>query len=341
MPVASRQQRFFWVLLGFFLLLVLGFFLNICIGSVAVPVREVFAILGDPQRNLTETAVAVVWQIRLPRTVAVMLLGGALALSGFLLQTFFQNPIAGPYILGISSGSKLTVSLLMVGMLGAGYQMTASGLVATAFLGAMLAMGFVLLLAQRVPRASMLVVGGVMIGYICSALTDFVVTFADDASIVDLHNWSRGSFNGLSWSEVSMMAWVVLFSCLFVGLLAKPLGAYQLGEAYAQSLGVPIRAVRVALVLLSSILSACVTAFAGPISFVGVAVPHIVKALVKTAKAPYVLPLCFLGGAIFCLFCDLIARTVFAPVELGIGSVTALFGAPIVLSILTKKTRRA
>lgn len=202
-------------------------------------------------------------------------------------------------------------------------------------------MGFVLLISRKVKQMSMLVVSGIMIGYICSAITGFVVTFADDSNIVNLHNWSLGSFSGTSWDNVSVMA-VVVFAALFLTfLMSKPISAYQLGEGYAQNMGVNIKAFRIALILLSSILSACVTAFAGPISFVGIAVPHLIKSLMKTSKPLLVIPGCFLGGAVFCLFCDLIARTAFAPTELSISSVTAVFGAPVVIYIMIRRKRMA
>jgi len=188
----------------------------------------------------------------------------------------------------------------------------------------------------------MLVIGGVMIGYICSAVTDFVVTFADDSNIVNLHNWSMGSFSGMSWDNISVMSAVVFVSLAITFLMSKPIGAYQLGEVYARNMGVNIKLFRVQLILLSSILSACVTAFAGPISFVGIAVPHLIKSLLKTAKPILVIPACFLGGAVFCLFCDMIARTVFAPTELSISSVTAIFGAPVVIyAMFAQKSSRA
>lgn len=310
---------------------------NINLGSVRISLGEMVRILTG--RATDATAADIVWKIRMPRLAAAVLLGGALSLSGFLLQTFFNNPIAGPYVLGISSGAKLTVALLMVAVMSRGRALGAGWMIVAAFVGAMLSMGFVLLISTRVNRASMLIVSGVMVGYICSAVTDFVVTFADDASIVNLHNWSRGSFSGISWNDIHVMTWVVLVTSVLVFLLSKPIGAYQMGESYAQNMGVNIGVFRVALVLLSSILSACVTAFAGPVSFVGIAVPHIVKTLLKTAKPLWVIPVCFLGGAIFCLGCDLIARTVFSPLELSISSVTAVFGAPVVIGIMMKKRR--
>lgn len=209
-------------------------------------------------------------------------------------------------------------------------------MILAAFAGAMISMGFVLLIAGRVKKMSMLVICGVMIGYICSAATDFAVTFADDANIVNLHNWSMGSFSGMSWENIRVMAAVITVSLVLVFLMAKPISAYQMGEVYAQNMGVDIRRFRLALVLLSSILSACVTAFAGPVSFVGIAVPHLAKSLFKTAKPILMIPGCFLGGAVFCLFCDLIARTAFAPTEVSISSVTAVFGAPVVIYMMVR-----
>ena len=312
--------------------------LNISLGSFTVSPGDIWRSIV--QRGGDSTNDRIIWLIRLPRLIVGIILGGGLALSGFLLQTFFNNPIAGPYVLGISSGAKLTVAIVMVSVFGAYQAVSSAVLILAAFAGAMISMGFVLLMARRVHRMSMLIVSGVMIGYICSAITDFLITFADDANIVNLHNWSRGSFSGIAWDDIGVMVIVVLITSAIVFLMSKPIGAYQLGESYAQNMGVNINAFRVALILLSSLLSACVTAFAGPISFVGIAVPHLVKAALKTAKPIIVIPACFLGGAIFCLGCDLIARTVFAPTELSISSVTAVFGAPVVIYIMIRRRKK-
>lgn len=319
-------------------LLILLLFLNINGGSIRLSVREILAVLG--RRSSDATAVSILWNIRLPRILAALLLGGALSVSGFLLQTFFANPIAGPFVLGISSGAKLVVALVMIFLLGRGITISSLGMVGAAFVGSMISMGFVLAVSKKVNNMSMLVVCGIMIGYICSAITDFFVTFAEDSNIVNLHNWSLGSFSGTSWNSVKIMAVIVLVTLVCVFFLSKPIGAYQIGENYAQNLGVNIKALRVLLILLSSILSACVTAFAGPISFVGIAVPHLIKSLFKTAKPLVIIPAGFLGGAVFCLFCDLLARTVFAPTELSISSVTAVFGAPVVIYMMIRKQSR-
>ena len=325
----ERRTRYFFGYLILAVLTLLLLALNLGAGSVAAPVLRALANPTDGSANAR-----ILWQIRFPRALAAALLGGALSLSGFLLQTFFANPIAGPFVLGISSGAKLVVALTMIAALGQGFVLSSAALIAAAFAGSLLSMGFILLISGKVRRMSLLVICGVMIGYICSAVTDFAVTFADDSNIVNLHNWSLGSFSGTSWANVRTMAVVVLAGLLCAFLLSKPMGAYQLGEVYAANMGVNVRRFRTELILLSSLLSACVTAFAGPISFVGIAVPHLVKGLFKTAKPLVILPACFLGGAAFCLLCDLIARTVFAPTELSISSVTAVFGAPVVIWLM-------
>ena len=313
------------------------FALNLFWGSVSLtPGAVAAALLGRGEDVL---AVGSVLQLRLPRAVMVLLLGAALSAAGYLLQTFFANPIAGPFVMGVSSGAKLAVALTMVVFLQQGLLTGSATLIIAAFAGSMAAMAFVLVVARRVPRMSILVICGIMIGYICSAVTDFVVTFAEDSDIVNLHGWSQGSFSGMSWSNVAISAAVIGITFVITFLMAKPIGAYQLGEAYAQSMGVNIKVFRIALILLSSILSACVTAFAGPISFVGIAVPFLVKQSLGTSRPLVVIPGTFLGGAVFCMMCDLIARMAFAPLELSISTVTSIFGAPVVIFMMLRRKR--
>ncbi len=257
----NRTYRYIAVLICLGILAFLFFILNICIGSVRVSLTEFAGQKGS------ETITKILWDIRLPRAAAVLILGGALSLAGYLLQTFFNNPIAGPFVLGISSGAKMAVALVMVFLMGRGARVSSFAMILAAFLGAMLSMGFVLLMSRKINNMSMLVVSGVMIGNICSAITELVVTFAEDADIVNLHNWSRGSFSGMTWDNVKVMAAVVSVTVLAVFLMSKPLAAYQLGDAYARNVGVNIRLLRVCIVVFSSILSACIVAFAGPISF--------------------------------------------------------------------------
>lgn len=336
---AGRQVRIAGAFLLLIMLLLLSLIWSACSGSVSVPIMEFLQELREPK--LRGMAWTIIWEIRLPRALAALILGGALALSGYLLQTFFHNPIAGPFVLGISSGSKLLVALVMVGFLEWNITINSGMLVAAAFAGALLSMLFVLLVARKMEQMAMLIVGGVMIGYICSAITDFVVTFASDADIVNLHNWSRGSFSGMTWENVAVIAGVTFVSAAAVFLLSKPIGAYQMGETYAKSMGVNVAHLRFFMVILSSILSGCVAAFAGPVSFVGIAVPHLIRWLFADTRPLVLIPGCFLGGSVFCLFSDWLARTVFAPTELSISTVTAVFGAPVVIFVMMRKHRKS
>ena len=335
--MSSQIKRILRAYLLLSVLLAGSGFLSLAVGSVPISAADLLAVLSGKEGNVMIRHI--LFDIRLPRMLAAMILGGALSISGFLLQTFFSNPIAGPFVLGISSGAKLVVSIFMILFLEAGIVMNSWVMIGAAFLGSMASMGFVLAVSKRLPQMSMLVVSGIMIGYICSATTDFLVTFADDYNIVNLHNWSMGSFSGISMAGVRVCAIVIAVSCLFAMLLSKAMDAYRLGEVYARNMGVNMKRFRVELILLSSVLSATVTAFAGPVSFVGIAVPHVIKQLFKTAKPIIVIPGCFLGGAVFCLFSDLLARTLFSPTELSISSVTAVFGAPVVITMMIKRAK--
>ena len=333
-----RRARYIAVFSGLVIAFAVTVVLNINTGNVHISVPKILRILF--LRDGAATEYSIIWRIRLPRILMAAMLGGALSLSGFLLQTFFANPIAGPFVLGISSGAKMVVALTMIIFLKYIGHFSSYTLIVAAFIGSLISTGFILLMSKKVHHMAALLVGGIMIGYICSAITDFVVTFADDSDIVNLHGWSQGSFSGMSWSNVQVAAVVVgiAFVCTF--LLSKPVSAYQLGEAYAQSMGVNIQVFRVVLILLSSVLSASVTAFAGPISFVGIAVPFLARKAFGTSKPIVVIPGTFFMGAVFCMICDLIARMALAPVELNISTVISMLGAPIVIYMMIPKGGR-
>ena len=316
--VSKNTLRHSVVFLSLLLLFGAAVVWNINTGSVAISVREILTLLFR-KKEIESGALAadlpafnIIWKIRLPRLLLAAVLGGALSLSGFLLQTFFRNPIAGPFVLGISSGSKMFLAVVTIAL-------------------------FVLAFTGKIRDMSMLLVVGIMISYICSAVTDFLINFAKESEIVNLTHWSLGSFSAASWQDVRISALIVLPAFLCTFFLSKPISAYALGEGYAQSLGVNIRLFRVLLILFSSVLSACVTAFAGPISFVGIAVPHICRVWLKTAKPVLMIPACFFCGAVFCMICDLIARTVFSPTELSVGTVTSAIGAPIVIWLMAAR----
>ncbi len=354
----GNTGRFTVVMVSLCGLLVLALVMNVNIGSVRIAVGDVFRMIWDGLRysvgNIftgggyadelealikSSTESQILFSIRIPRMLLCSILGGALSVSGYLLQVFFRNPIAGPFVLGISSGAKMLVGITLIFLAGYINGVSSLTLIIAAFIGSLIITSVVLLFSHKVKNMSMLLVVGIMVGYICGAVTDFCITFADEYDVVNLTNWSMGTFSGASWDNVATAAAMCIPGVLASLFLSKPISAYALGEGYAQSMGIRIKPFRVLLILLSSLLSACVTALAGPISFVGIAVPHITRSILKSAKPAFVIPAAFLCGAVFCVFCDLIARTVFAPTELAIGTVTSVFGAPVVIYMMVKRRR--
>lgn len=327
------------VFLSFVLLMIAAALWNLRSGSVSISFRETVEILsgrGDPQ----STAYNVIWKIRLPRILLSAILGGALSLSGFLIQTFFRNPVAGPFVLGISSGAKMFLAIATIAVSGLFADMPVSAAVAASFAGSVLSMLIVILFTGRVRSMSSLLVIGMMISYICSAVTDLLINFANDSDIVNLTHWSMGSFSAASWQSVRISALIAIPAFFVILSFSKQMEAYSLGEGYAGSLGVDIGRLRVLLVLLTGVLSASVAAFAGPVSFVGIAVPHICRMLLKTEKPILMIPATFLCGAVFCMLCDLAARMMFSPTELSISTVTSAVGAPVVIWLMLTRRNR-
>ncbi|MQN00912.1 MAG: iron ABC transporter permease [Lachnospiraceae bacterium] len=314
---------------GILILLLVFFILALTTGSVKIPLSEVFS----PGNSI-------VYEIRLPRALLSMIIGGALSVSGFLLQTYFKNPIAGPFVLGISSGAKMLVAILLLTSVVYDFSITSLGMIGAAFIGSMLVIFFLVIIAKHIDGMGALLVAGVMTGYICNAVCDVLVTFFSDNDVVNLRNWSKGSFSGADISSVRI-SFVIVFVCFLVVLcLSKPIEAIMLSESYAFTMGVNVKRLRLFIVVISGILSATAAAFAGPISFVGVAVPFLSTKLLKNTKPLYVIPTCFALGALVCLVCDLVARTVFAPTELNISTVTAILGAPVVIFMIVTNRRR-
>ncbi len=341
----SGGFRFGCVILLLVILLLLGLFLNINIGSVSISVRDILLLFWKGIRYgfftvmKASTEGQIVFGIRMPRMLLAAILGGGLSVSGFLLQAFFRNPIAGPFVLGISSGAKMTVGCCLIVLSGYFGYVSSAVMILAAFAGSLLITSVILFFSGRVKNMSMLLVIGIMIGYICGAVTDLFIAFADEYDILNLTNWSMGTFSGSSWENVKTALYVCIPCLIASWLLSKPMEAYSLGEGYAGSMGINIKGFRILLLLISSLLSACVTALCGPVSFVGIAVPHITRTLLKSAKPALLIPASFLCGGVFCVFCDLIARTVFAPTELAIGTVTSVFGAPIVIYMMIKRRK--
>jgi iron complex transport system permease protein len=231
----------------------------------------------------------------------------------------------------------MAVALMLIFIAGSTGRTSSMMLVMAAFAGAVISTFLIIMISRAVRNMGILLAAGIMIGYICSAITDFLIAFADDSDIVNLHGWSQGSFSGTDMGTVKYAAVIVFTTFILVMLLSKALDAMRLGETYARSVGVNVKACRVLVILFSSVLSACVTAFAGPISFIGIAVPFLVRELLKSSKPIVLVPASFLAGSVFCMVSDLLARQLFAPTELNISAVTSLFGAPVVIYMMIRR----
>jgi iron complex transport system permease protein len=333
----NHKKRTVIVFILLIILVIAGLLINICIGSTSISLSDVLKSVF--KGNADAKTANIIMNIRIPRTVMTLFLGGALAVSGFLLQTYFANPIAGPYILGISSGAKMAVAVTLIFIVGSTGYSSGLMLIVSAFVGALLSTGFIILISSKIKNMAALLAAGIMVGYICSAITDFLIAFADDSDIVNLHGWSQGSFSGANMNGVRYSVVVVVIALVLSMMLSKSLDALRLGETYAKSVGVNVKVCRICIILLSSLLAACVTAFAGPVSFIGIAVPFLMRQSLKSSKPIILIPASFLAGSVFCMFSDLLARVMFAPMELNISAVTSLFGAPIVIFMIIRRNR--
>ncbi|MDR2795770.1 MAG: iron ABC transporter permease [Spirochaetaceae bacterium] len=318
--------------------LVLVFLLNLGFGSANIGAGEIVSIIFGGGNGGDSSGQVIIQRIRLPRALASIAAGGALALAGLLLQTFFSNPIVDSYVLGVSSGSTLFVGFIMLGGYALGFRrLPPATLVAGAFSGAMVVMSVILFAARRVKSIVTLLIIGLMCGYLCSAGTGMLSAFAEKEQIARFSIWAMGNFSGINGRELRILYAITLPLMAAAFLLGKQLNALNMGENYAVTMGVNVKVLRSLIILISSLLTAAVTAFAGPISFIGLAVPHICRVLFSTQDARILTPGVVLGGALMASFCDFAARTAVSPVELPLGSVTALAGAPLVVWLLSRR----
>ena len=323
------------------LLIVVLFALNLVMGSVSIPVADVFSILaGD--KTLKPSWQFIVLESRLPQAITAMLCGGALAVSGLMLQTAFRNPLAGPSIFGINSGAGLGVALVML-LLGGGLSVGSlqiggfAAILIAAFIGAMAVMALIFFFSTLVRNNVMLLIVGIMIGYISNSAISLLNFFATDEGVKSYMVWGMGSFGGVSMTNMPVFASVTLIGLFGALLLIKPLNALLLGDRYAENLGVNILRVRNWLLIVTGLLTAVTTAFCGPVAFIGLAVPHIARLLLTTDNHRVLLPATILCGAVVALICNLIC---FLPGESGViplNAVTPLIGAPVIIYVIARK----
>ena len=326
--------------IGLGLLIVVLFALNLVMGSIKIPVTDVVQILlGDETAKPSWRLIII--ESRLPQAITAMLCGGALAVSGLMLQTAFRNPLAGPSIFGINSGAGLGVALVMLllgGSISAG-SVSISGFVAiliAAFIGAMAVMAVIFFFSSIVRNNVMLLIIGIMIGYISNSAISLLNFFATDEGVKSYMVWGMGSFGGVSMKTMPVFATITIVGLIGALLLIKPLNALMLGDRYAENLGINILRTRNWLLIVTGILTAITTAFCGPVAFIGLAVPHIARLLLTTDNHRVLLPATILCGAIVALVCNIIC---FLPGENGViplNAVTPIMGAPVIIYVITK-----
>ena len=324
-------------------LLIVLFFLNISLGSVSIPFKEIFhTLIGDT--SIKDSWQTIVLDFRVPKAITAILVGSGLSICGLLMQTLFRNPLAGPFVLGISSGASLGVAMLILGSsIFGSFLLTSSisnwSLAIAASLGAFLVLFAVIMAANSIRNTMSILIIGLMFGSLTAAVIAVLVYFSEATQIQQYLFWSFGSLGNLSWSELSVFGSIYLVEILACLIIIKPLNSFLLGENYAKSLGINIKKSRTIILVITSVLTGVITAFSGPIAFIGLAVPHIAKMLFTTSNHKILIPASAIIGGIVLLICDGIAQLPTSEFTLPINAITSLFGAPIVIWLLLRKKK--
>jgi len=329
------------VVLGFLLLLIFLCLINISLGSVAIPLKDIFKVVFTGESS-NETWTYIILNYRLPKAITAILVGSGLGVSGLLMQTFFRNPLAGPYVLGLSSGAGLGVALLLMGsgLLGIGFSssiwFSKTALILASSLGSILVMLAILIASAKVKDSMALLIIGLMFASLTGAVVNVLSYFSASDELQQFVFWSLGSLGNLSWIELIILSSFWLLGFLLCLFLIKPLDAILIGEFYAKTLGVNTKALRYTTVVATCILTGSITAFAGPIAFVGLAIPHLIRLVLKTNKHLIMIPAVSIGGAIVMLICDSISQLPGLEYTLPINAVTSFFGAPVVIWLIMR-----
>lgn len=321
----------------------LCFGLNLSFGSVSIPFKETLnAIFGAKLENSSWDYI--IWNYRIPKAFTAILVGGGLALSGLLMQTLFRNPLAGPFVLGISSGASLGAAILIMGAT-VFTGLTSFGLVndvslaLAASLGSFLVLMAVMIVASKIKDTMALLIIGLMFGSITGAVVSVLSYFTNAEKLQQYIYWSFGSLGNLSWAQLLLLSGIIILGIILSVLSIKSLNAYLLGENYARSLGVNLKKSRYIIIIATGLLAGSVTAFAGPIAFVGLAVPHLTRQLFRTTDHRVLVPAVLLYGAILMLLCDIVAQLPGSSSVLPINAITSILGAPVVIWLLIRKKR--
>jgi iron complex transport system permease protein len=319
------------------------FLLNVSTGSVKIPFSEVLAILGGNSQNSIWHDI--LWQFRLPRAITCLLAGGALASGGLMMQTLFRNPLAGPDVLGLTSGASLLVAVvILAGASGSAwvFHLSASpwSVALAASIGSTVVFMLIIIIARRVRNNISLLIIGLMLGAVTSSVVSLLQFLSKAEDLQSFMIWTLGSVGGTGWREIQVLTLVVLIGMAIAVASMKSLNALLLGENYAKALGTNIRTSRFLIVLSTSIMTGGVTAFCGPIAFVGLAVPHLVRLLINSSNHKILLPAVMMGGAALILLCDLIAQWPGSTQVLPLNAITSLLGAPVVIWVVVQSKKK-
>lgn len=339
MSMSNRLSGIILLLLG---LLVILAIMNISLGSVYIPIQKIFAtLMGQSIEN--EGWRNIILQFRLPKAITAILVGSGLGISGLLMQTLFRNPLAGPFVLGISSGASLGVAIAILAGMTFGFSLTQMGiggswiLTISASLGAILVLLVVILVSLKVKDSMSLLIIGLMFGSATSAIVTVLQFFSKAESIQAYLVWTFGSLGGVTWQELQIFIPIVLFTLFTSFMLSKKLNALLLGDNYARSMGLNINNTRLLIIIATALLAGTITAFCGPIAFIGIAIPHITRLIFNTSNHKILFPMVVLCGAILMLICDIIAQIPGREYTLPINAVTSVFGAPLVIWLVVKR----
>ena len=339
MPKTSTYTLSFIALI---FLLIICFFLNISLGSVSIPTNEIFnSFLGTIENDNWQY---IIQDYRLPKAITAILVGSGLGISGLLMQTLFRNPLAGPFVLGISSGASLGVALVILGSgifggVFATLLVSKWTIVIAASLGSFLVLLAVLVVSSKVRDTMAILIIGLMFGSITAAVVSVLSYFSSAEQLQQYIFWGFGSLGNLSWNEVFIFFIIYCLGLLLSIISIKGLNTLLLGENYAKSLGLNIKQSRFIIIIATSLLAGTITAFAGPIAFIGLAIPHITRQVFNTSNHKILLPAVFLFVAIIMLICDSIAQLPTSDYTLPINAITSLIGAPVVIWLLVRKRK--
>ncbi|OBQ13379.1 MAG: iron ABC transporter [Anabaena sp. LE011-02] len=339
----NKKYLIFSILL---LCLILAFLLDLGFGAVNIPIHEVMNILLGQETEKT-TWTNIILKFRLPKALTATLAGAALGVSGLQMQTLFKNPLAGPFVLGISSGASLGVALvLLTASLTVPTLLTDLGmigdfsLVIAASFGAASVLGLMLVVSRRVQDTMTLLILGLLFGYATSAMVSILLQFSSQERIQSYIMWTFGSFTGVTWQQLAILTPVICVGLLIAVLQSKSLNALLLGESYARSLGLTVQKTRFSVISSASILAGAITAFCGPIAFLGVAIPHLCRSLFNTSDHRILIPSVIIMGAILALFADLVAQILINQMVLPLNAITALIGTPVVTWVILQRNSR-